>query len=1255
MAEIDSEIFVGGTLDSDDEARNVPNGRPRRADFFRMGTIETGTQGVRTTYDGNLLIPDLDFLPAGVNTVNGMCKWVEKRAILIYYHNSNGDHSIVCYFADTNTFQLVEIFPDLLLDLNYPIIDACMSGDLNSFTDGKFDSNYFDPTSTDPLNQGRLFNPVFCINAQRALDGGYVEKDLRSIEAAIWPPWNGPLVAYGSEAEKPNFLRSLVFEFSYQYIAIDNQVSTFSPLSDMALPTVQEWVQGPDYAQPHADNVIYVTLNSGNWRVKKIRIAVRVNNGFFMICEEIDKDAEGIADDTTFTYSFYNNNTLYALTTEVGAYPSNNSKMPQVAGKLEYLTYSNVLALGDIYENYNNQTPDYQVTHRAIEIPDFKPDYANIYMSSIGTTIVINFDSTASFDVSDGDTYTISVKINTPDLGDVLLTYAITQDDIEAAIVAFPGDPVQQMEFIEDVIRQAFADIINNDFGTPFVEVVGDHIQAIDSGVQPFFVQPFTRTFLNPVKPTRRTGLRRTLKKGWRYYVAIQWYDRILRDGTVQKTLTEQILDVPFPAFEEARASFSDPNSPYYVQMTVSMNIVPPIWADCWKILIRKVKTGFAQFMMHRIDADPSLVGTYRMSLDVYYTNSFGAKVDYTPNVGDIVRVVTQNLPIDIASLAPYTSQYIELQVVKFDPSGGVGGRPAIWVSKFDLNILGEVVYTDAGYCSNLIEVFQAPKQEENSLWFEIYDGDIGDAHTDTRYHKGTFGLIGDVSENGYIGESAVKTTTDVGEHDPDGRVVVFTNNDGNTETFTVLTTLETEPGVWKITIDGLFSFDFSSANGGVFAFQQNQVVVGGVSVTPAIVDLDWGDVYIRQRVSDTGFLGTSNQKAYSYYEDPAVSDYYPSNCYHYGRIGIENTENKATRYKADTMHSQVYLDQTSVNGLSDFTGLQNRFKLNESNGAIQRMKAVEKTLHVIQESCTTPIYNGTYSVGGDGEVSQPAFKNEIFGDKGREVPFGTIHPRSVQLIGNVVYLYDFNRATWAKLTDGGHGSINHGDFKYSTFAYNFTQLIQNNVVGNEKLFSFVDELNSEYTTILQIGEDFYGVVFRYDVQGWSHHVDGLPMIWAENMYKSLISTPETEIWLHNSGGDKNTFFDQYYPPSITFEMNDHPGLIKKFCGIGLKTDGTWRVDSVNVSPSVNYPSGMQSQIPDSIFSPIDEYLWSSYLQDETNIVPENPELDDADKALVNGRDLIGSSAIHKMTATQTGAIRLFSIKIRSDLSPKPR
>jgi len=1258
----DHEIFVGGKLNSDQEDRMVPNGELRDAVYFRMGTIERATEGTRTSFQGNRMATmESDLLPPGTNTVIGMCKWIEERAFLIYYHNSNGNHTILCFFTDTETFSLVDTSTTYLFDLNKPIIDTDMSGDLNSFTDGKDSDQYFDPASTDPLNTGRLFNPPWRINVRRGISG-YPQNDLRSLEAGIWPPWYGPLVEYGSDPESPNFLRNLSFEFIYQFGAADGEWSTFSPLSDMPIPNIQEWVQGPNYVNPSNDNYIQLTIETGNWRIEKIRIAVRVNNGFFMVCEEINKATEGIADDTTYQYRFYNNNTLRPLSTDASLYPLNNSKIPQVANRQEYLPYANVLAYGEFTENYPNVEMDYTVSHEAIEIKNFVPDYANMEILSVagpGTNVNIqmDFDSYTRLDVMAGQVYAIQINVVLPDLGPILLIYTITQNDIDQAIATHPGNPTLQMQFIMAIIRQAYADQINDVYGGVLVEVVSNIIQSTDPVGEPFNVTSFNRSSGNPLKPTRENGMVRSLKTGWRYYVAIQYYDRLLRDGTVQKKLEEQILDVPFPTYESARQAFEDPNSPYYVRLKTTINNLPPIWADSFKVVIRKVRTGFLQTVVHKVEVDPSSVGTYKISYDVYYNNEFGAKYSYTPQIGDVVRFVRQNMPTDIGAVSPYTQTYIETQVVNYDPSGGIGNRPCVWVSQFDLSVLGTVNYTAVGYSSQVMEVYQAPKQEDNSLWYEIYDGVIGDAHTENRYHKGTFGSFINVDSEGEIGDVKVATTVDVGPAiDPDGiRTIILVNADNETEEFTISSVEYNDSTFqWAIYVDGFFTYDFTAANGGRFKIKQDQIVVDGVSTTPAIIISNWGDIYVRQIIADTAFLGGSNQHAYYVIEDMSRSSFYPSNFYPFGRPAIENPENKRYVFKADVIHSGVYSDQTNRNSLDDFNGLDNRYKLNESNGAIQRMVASEKTLHVIQEACTTPIYNGTYSVAGDGEVAQPAFKDAIFGAKGREVPFGTIHPRTVQLAGNVIYLYDYHRATWAKLTDGGHASINKGQYTYATKAYEITRSILDNIVGNETMFSYIDELNKEYVTLLKIGLETIGYAFNYEKQGWSHRLVDHPMTWGENLFSYLISSNGTDIYIENSG-EELEFYGSQKTPEFTFEYNAQGNLLKRPLGIGLKTDQLWRVTDIIIPPTVTYPTGMESEIPEGNFQDIEGYLWSSYLSDRTNIVPEDPELDSADKALVNGRDLLGPSARHTLLCQSSGPVTMFSILIRADLQQKPR
>jgi len=1132
------EIIPAYGANSDDDPRSFPQGWYRELWYARLGeNVKHGFCIV--TAQGDVLVVENEDLET-VDEVIGAIGWVEGNSVMYLVYKYSGIHEIWRYYVQIETHVLISADPIYNFQRGKKINHIVVG--LNSLM-GWADA-YGDAYDYDGITGVPEFNEPFLIDIDKMEAGDYPSPlTLQDVQFIKWPFWSGPTVEYFTDLTKgDNKLRSKLLRFRATPIYFNNQEAAYSGYSRLVTPSLSELVSGTNVASSQQDNGLHITVETGPATVRKINVAVSINGSQFGVFEQIDKDILGLADNTTYTFDYYGNSAAISLPLNL----RNQDFVPKIANTMVLLPNKEIAFVG-YREGWDQEVMDVSIEPVYNERLWLPRNYA---MEGDFNSTPNNFRffvdwETSFFQFQAGQQYSFT------DINGVPRYYTVTQEDIDIALQqTLPED---QALYIMQVMGDDFCDQMGISVGTATLS--GGSV-LLYSATWPNGGSLYT--FLVPV--TRRTMAEEDHIKGARYDYGIQYYDGAGRAFGVWTSADLQMY-VPFPSEADAatgRAGFTDVNNPYVIEAQITINHIPPIDASYYRI-VRRQSVDTASFREETVvsiaQASDGRIGL-RLQSDPLVSNNYqntyeGASINSQINVGDKCRFYrkrTSNVSDPTPSDSPYLDAYFELEVMGYDQTNQV-----ITVENLDPSLIDFASASDIG---QVIQIYtpQPTYDTDGNLfvgkWFELSEKyDIGDAHTDTRYHKGTFGLIGDVSTDGNVGDTQAFTTIDLGDHDPDGRAVVFTNDNGDTETFTITATAFNGVSEWKISINpSVLAFDFSAAAGGRFNIQQNQVVVGGVSTTPAIVDLDWGDVYIRQRVSDTGFLGTSNQKAYSYYEDPAVSDYYPSNCYHYGRIGIENTENKATRYKADTMHSQVYLDQTSVNGLSDFTGLQNRFKLNESNGAIQRMKAVEKTLHVIQESCTTPIYNGTYSVGGDGEVSQPAFKNEIFGAKGREVPFGTIHPRSVQLIGNVVYLYDFNRATWAKLTDGGHGSINHGDFKYSTFAYNFTQLIQNNVVGNEKLFSFVDELNSEYTTILQIGEDFYGVVFRYDVQGWSHHVDGLPMIWAENMYKSLISTPETEIWLHNSGGDKNTFFDQYYPPSITFEMNDHPGLIKKFC-----------------------------------------------------------------------------------------------------------
>lgn len=1251
MDRLESEIYVGGPLDSDSEDRAIRQPYLRDALYLRMGTIEKASKGARTAFLGNeassLVIDDL---PEGTNTVIGMCTWIENKAIIIFYHNSGNNHTIICYFPETDTFSIV-MQGDLKFDLAYPIIDSNVVGDLLSWTDGKDSGQFFTGTVVaNPLDTERLFNPMMRINVTRAIAGNYPNISLQSIEALMWPPWYGPAVEYGSVADQPNQLRSQSFEFVYQWGYADGEWSVFSPLSDLAIPKSQEWVQGPDYSTPFADNVIYVTINTGIWRVKRIRIAVRTNHGNFVICREIDKLAEGLADDTTFVYPFFNNVTYRAITSEQLGYPALTDNMPQVIKRMNFFTPTNQMAVGAFWQDYDNVEMDYTVESVATEITTFKPDYANIFTQGTvyaGTGVIrLAADTYLRFDFSEGDTYSFTVNVTSPVVRPVQISATLTAEEIATALAE--ATVLDQVKSILEAIGFQFAESLNVALGVSDISVFPDPLNAdgfiVTDGGTSFQVEAFGAGLTYLVKPLRRTGVFRSLKKGWRYYVGIQYYDRGLRSGTVQKDPEEYILDVPFPSAEAARDAFTNPNNPYYVRMRLTINNLPPIWADSYKIVVKKVRRPMMQTTIHRIEVDPQLPQTYKISYDFYYTGAFGAKISYIPQVDDIVRFLTKKIDTDIEEVSEYVTQYQETQVVKWDASGGINGRPAIWVSQFDLSILGEAAAT--GISSQLIEVFQQPLQEDNSLWHEIYEAAIGSAHTEERHHDVAYIFSGEGKiEGGQVGtdeclifgnqEFLIGYYIEV--YDFDNDLVYY-----GQITSAIYDPL-TNPTTTAIVVDGV-SFSASNFTTWRASNGKKQVVSGGISISAAEINLDWGDIYYRQRIYETGYDGTFNQRAYYYIEDAARSDYYISDFYPLGRPAFENAENKRYFFKADGLHSGSFVDQTLRNNLSDYTGLNNRIKLNEANGEITRIVSSNKTLHFVQFSCTTPVYNGTYSVAGDGQVAQPAFTNNTFGAKGREVPFGSRHPRTVQMIQGVVFLYDFNRNTWAKLTDGGHASICHGKYKYSTEAFKISRTLRDFPENEVTVFSFDDELNSEYTTVFIVDGETKGYVFNYSEDGWSHRIN-YPVIWAQNLFSILISTDGWLPYLHNQGGALS-FYETIYDPEFTFVFNDQPSLIKRLLAIGLKTNVAWDITNILISPTTNYPDGMVSEIPAEDFEPKEEYLWAAYLNDKNSVTLFIPDLDTEEKALINGRNLLGSSATHTLKYTNDESIQAVIMSI---------
>jgi hypothetical protein len=774
-------------------------------------------------------------------------------------------------------------------------------------------------------------------------------------------------------------------------------------------------------------------------------------------------------------------------------------------------------------------------------------------------------------------------------------------------------------------------------------------IIALNYAFQPFQVTVFNRNVISPVIPTRRTGVKRSLKKGWTYYVALQYMDRGKRNGTVQKRTSEYILKTPWPSEEEARASFSDPNSPYYLQLKVLIDSLPPIWATHYSIVVKKVRASFEQRSSISIVKDPT-TNLLMISLENQSTKSNGEMISHQIQVGDIVRFVTMNYPNDLLSNAKYTNDYIETQVVKYDPTGGVGGTECIWVYLFETGSIIDGSPTNSN--SQLLEIYTQTKQvdqTDDSPWFEIMTAAIGSPHTADAYHTSLQGqTTGTFTSTGILNDNHLNLDGDYSAWV--GAYLYGPNFGDGAGPFSGIITSAVYDGVsvTYVEVDGAQFGTFVSDN--AFTATYNQVVTSGVSVSGANIIPDWGDVWFRQRDMGTGWSGALATHCYYYVEDPSYSGYYKSDYYGLGRPAVERTNNERIRQSEGVIHSQTFLEDTLINGLSNFNGLDNFKQLSEKDGPITRLIADGQTLHVIQEQCTTPIYRGVNTTDASGETTNLAFTTNTFGAIGKARPCGSIHPLSIQKIDGIIFGYDYFRGKVFILTNEDDYDICEGQFKMKNYITTKTQYVRDNF-AQMKIISFVDEANKEYVLNFAdtLTDEDEGIVFKYTEKRWTHRIT-YPVRWAENLGTYLISSNGTNIWRHNEGNQLE-FYGTIYEASLTFSFNAEPALIKRPLAFCQKTNSVWEVPEIVVSSSTNYPTGMTSMIPASEFKPLEDYLHSAYLNDSSNVVAAIPDLVDTAHALINGRNLIGPSMLHTMTITPSEKVVLFSVKIIYDLS----
>lgn len=279
-------------LNKDEDARLVKSYEMIDALNVRVSNDDAGNQGIVKNVQGTTAIQPRrpsDTIPAsGTNRVIGAVSSEAGKVIYFFLYNSAGNHGIYAYSSVTDTY--LKVYSDSVLNFNQTsYVDADVV--INQFGEHLL---YF----TDNVNEPRK------INATKATSAGYsvvistgtdAEKEL-FLTVCKQPPQTPITFEFISEdTKRANQLKDSVFQFAYQYVYDDGEISAISSYSQLAVSdTNLAYDVTSQNLYDSKDNALRLTFTGSAGPVSKIRLLARRGNvGAFFRITEVDNVGAG--------------------------------------------------------------------------------------------------------------------------------------------------------------------------------------------------------------------------------------------------------------------------------------------------------------------------------------------------------------------------------------------------------------------------------------------------------------------------------------------------------------------------------------------------------------------------------------------------------------------------------------------------------------------------------------------------------------------------------------------------------------------------------------------------------------------------------------------------------------------------------------------------------------------------------------------------------------------------------------------------
>ena len=387
----------------------------------------------------------------------------------------------------------------------------------------------------------------------------------------------------------------------------------------------------------------------------------------------------------------------------------------------------------------------------------------------------------------------------------------------------------------------------------------------------------------------------------------------------------------------------------------------------------------------------------------------------------------------------------------------------------------------------------------------------------------------------------------------------------------------------------------------------------------PAIIDLDFGDVYLRQRLSG------DTDSAVAIVEDMNFLDYYQSTGIDAGRIAVDIFMQNEIWNRV--IRSENYIEDTEINRLNVFLPGTAVFDVSDTYGNITVVAEVGDVMKVIQAHKETSVYVGKINVKEAQGQEIIILSDDVFGGFRRYIEdIGTIHQKSAKVAERYLYYFDLSTGDFIRSAANGQASISK--------EYNMQSWFESKAKEMRETSEFTDVItginmdHSEVLVTFIVGQVCETIVFSEDDnnKGWMYflHTTESPEDYAD-YGDAMFVFKDGQLWTHNTGAPNN-FFGKTESCLLKFVCNGDPVDEKRLTNIEINSDkNIWNVE-ITSDEGANY-GAQKTILTPAIMSTIGNRIVSDVL---CNIIGrdgvENLQL------LYNGHDMIGDHFLVKLS-----------------------